>query len=250
MDPFLEAAGLWPDFHHNFITEIQRQLNATLRPRYHARIEDRVFVYDDTGDIATRIPDVTVVPAMRRHVATSPSASGTITEPIEITELIDDEVREASLAIIDARDRRVVAVIEVMSPSNKSPGSPGRELYGRKRREVLQSQAHWIEIDLLLRGQPFFPRELAPACHYLVHASRRTTQRRRTLIWPIRLQDALPTIGIPLTGDEPPAHLDLQAALTAAYEGSALEADIDYSADPVPLFPRGVAEWVTERLRR
>ena len=45
----------------------------------------------------------------------------------------------------------VVTVIEVLSPANKTVGE-GHRLYRRKQQEVLNSQAHLIEIDLLAEG--------------------------------------------------------------------------------------------------
>ena len=47
MDPFLEDPGLWPDVHHGLISVAQELLNAQLRPKYHVRIEERVYVSDE-----------------------------------------------------------------------------------------------------------------------------------------------------------------------------------------------------------
>jgi len=64
--------------------------------------------------------------------------------------------RPAALAGIEILDlhsgQRVVAVIEVVSPSNKCPG-PGRDAYLAKQREIMGSTAHLIEIDLLRAGE-------------------------------------------------------------------------------------------------
>src|SRR5687768_5063842 len=92
MDPCLEDPGLWRDVHHGLISEIQADLNRQLRPKYHVRVEDRVYVSDE-----------------------------------------DDEVHEPRLEVIDRHERRVVTVIEILSPANKVPGSRGRESYQQKR---------------------------------------------------------------------------------------------------------------------
>lgn len=64
--------------------------------------------------------------------------------------------RPAALAGIEILDlhsgQRVVAVIEVVSPSNKCPG-PGRDAYLAKQREIMGSTSHLIEIDLLRAGE-------------------------------------------------------------------------------------------------
>ena len=49
MDPYLEDPGSWPDLHHRLISAASDQLNAQLRPRYLARIEERVYVDDGEG---------------------------------------------------------------------------------------------------------------------------------------------------------------------------------------------------------
>src|SRR4029079_7921128 len=44
MDPFIEARGLWSDFHDSLIVELRRTLNATLPPRYEALVEERTYI--------------------------------------------------------------------------------------------------------------------------------------------------------------------------------------------------------------
>ena len=62
------------------------------------------------------------------------------------------EVHESFIEIIDlASGKRVVTVIEVLSPTNKLSG-PGRESYLAKQRHILESQSHLVEIDLLRAG--------------------------------------------------------------------------------------------------
>jgi hypothetical protein len=59
MDPYLEDPSLWPDVHHGLISEMQAVLNRQLRPQYHVRVEERVYISDenDPGRKAI-IPDV------------------------------------------------------------------------------------------------------------------------------------------------------------------------------------------------
>ncbi len=44
MDPYLETAHHWPDVHHRLITYIADNLQNHIRPKYHARIEERLYV--------------------------------------------------------------------------------------------------------------------------------------------------------------------------------------------------------------
>jgi hypothetical protein len=44
MDPYLEDPGFWVDVHLSLICESQARLNAELRPKYYARIDERVYL--------------------------------------------------------------------------------------------------------------------------------------------------------------------------------------------------------------
>jgi hypothetical protein len=62
------------------------------------------------------------------------------------------EINVPFVQVVEAREPgRIVAVIEVLSPINKT--GKGREQYLKKQREVLDSAAHLLEIDLLRGGQ-------------------------------------------------------------------------------------------------
>jgi hypothetical protein len=159
-----------------------------------------------------------------------------------------EEVREAYLNVIDSAQRSVVAVIEVLSPSNKTPGSAGLESFEQKRREILSSSSHWIEIDLLREGRSLPARRRVAPCEYLVHVSK-VGQRPSGLLWPIRLLQRLPVIPIPLRPDDPDAPLDLQAVLNTAYDRAGYDLEIDYRGEPVPPLAPELAEWSNRRLQ-
>lgn len=161
---------------------------------------------------------------------------------------MEEEIHEARQEIIDREQRGVVTVIEVMSPTNKTPGARGRESYRQNRREVLDSPSHWVEIDLLRAGVPIVAREHLPPCEYTVHVSR-APRGRRSPVWPIRLTQRLPSIPIPLRPSDPDATLDLQHVLTLAYDRAGYDLDIDYKKEPIPPLPEGLAAWAEELLR-
>src|SRR5437588_621738 len=69
-----------------------------------------------------------------------------------VVEVSEVEVRQHYIEILDRyRDQKVVAVIELVSPSNKVAGA-GREAYLLKQQQVRGTEAHFIEIDLLRYG--------------------------------------------------------------------------------------------------
>jgi hypothetical protein len=75
MDPYIEAAGLWEDFHHNLITEIQGAISAVLPERYVILAGERSYVVlagpNDEKEFLTN-PDVGVV----RLPGPAPSSAG------------------------------------------------------------------------------------------------------------------------------------------------------------------------------
>src|SRR5262249_1749618 len=147
---------LWSDVHLNLILGSQGLLSAQLRPKYVVRAEERAYITDESDDTfkpQLRVSDVEV--ASRPGWEEAPFSLGTaasqwgVAEPGGVTPGCGEELREAFQRITGRRSRDVVTVIEILSPTNKVPGSPGRESFERKRREVIYSPSHWVEIDLL-----------------------------------------------------------------------------------------------------
>ena len=257
MDPFLEDPSLWPDVHHGLISEMQAALNRRLRPKYHVRVEERVYISDenDPGRKAI-IPDLKIIEtgfAERRNTSFLETSTA-VAEPLILTTLIEDEIHEARLEVIDTNQQTVVTVIELLSPTNKIAGSRGRASYEQKRREVMTSTCHFVEIDLLREGDHLHTRELLPPAEYYVHVSRKD-RRPKGYVWPIRLSQRLPVIGIPLKESDGDAELDLQGVLATAYERAAYDLQIDYHSEPRPCLSPEYADWanallVSQGLRR
>ncbi|HEY2586254.1 MAG TPA: DUF4058 family protein [Tepidisphaeraceae bacterium] len=253
MDPYLEDPGLWPDLHLWLISVTAETLNVSLRPNYYARIEDRVYISDqhDPGRELI-ISDVRVVSAKETAGATArrrPEAGAVATaEPIEVTALIEDEIHEPRIDVIDRASKSVIAVIEVLSPTNKYPGSRGRESYEGKREQVMRSPSHFIEIDLLRSGAGFPPYEALPPHEYRAHVSR-VNRRPRGTLWPIRLDQRLPRIPIPLLEHDTDALVDLQDVLNTAYERAAYDLQVDYRSNPAVPLPAEYVDWANRLLR-
>ena len=210
MNPYLEQADVWQDFHQSLIPLLRQLLSAQVRPKYVVKIEEQLFIHEAPAD--GRAP------------------------------LSLDTERHAFLEIRNRGNRQLVAVIEVLSPSNKHRG-PDRQQYLAKRQQLLASQVHLVELDLL-RGGPRLPIEEMPACDYVVMVSR-YEDRPNVGMWPLALRDPLPTIPIPLSGQEQAA-LDLQAALHEVYDAAGYE-DYIYLSEPAPSLSETDAEW-TRRL--
>ena len=167
MDPYLEDREIWSGVHARLIADIQEVLNRSLRPKYVVRVEERVYVSDeeDPGRVLF-VPDAQVLLGRKRlkeapaTIATpAPASVITAPRPVEVAELLDEEVRERYLTVARVEGRRVVTIIELLSPTNKVPGSRGRRSYLRKRRKTLRSGPQLVELDLLRQGEPPLPRD-------------------------------------------------------------------------------------------
>lgn len=247
MDPYLEDPALWSDVHTNLIISIQELLNRAVRPRYVARVETRVYMTDDDDPAHefARIPDVKIesTPGDAGHATAGGPA---IAESVLIHQ--SDPITERRVEVRDVASSEVVTVIEVLSPANKVAGSAGRTSFLEKRDEVLASPANWFEIDLLRSGTGHPSRRRFPHHAYLIYKSP-VAIRPKGRAWPVRMQDPLPVVGVPLRAPDPDAPLDLGRALALAYDRAAYDATVNYAAEPKPPLPPELAAWADALLR-
>jgi hypothetical protein len=69
-------------------------------------------------------------------------------------------------------------------------------------------------------------------------------------LWPIRVQEQLPTIAIPLRTGDPDVPLDLGAVFTAIYDKAGYDLSLDYSQPPpLPAFDDVTQSWIDELLK-
>ena len=245
MDPYLEDADLWSGFHHAFLSALQDRIAPVVRPKYFVRVEERVYVtQEDDPGYRYIVPDLRVVAPDRRRTAGAglAVADRPIAEPIPVTEPLDREVHEHRLEILDRVDRTVVTVIELLSPTNKVPGSFGRQSFLQKRREVYGTTAHWMEIDLLRGGTRTANVAETRDAEYQVFVSR-AGNPRMAHVWPIHLRGPLPVVGVPLRGGDGDVPVDLQDAFNHVYEVSGYDVDIDYAAETDPPLAAPSLEW-------
>jgi hypothetical protein len=122
-----------------------------------------------------------------------------------------------------------VTAIEVLSPWNKR--ARGRREYLAKRRRILLSSAHLMEIDLLHEGHRVPMREPLPDAPYFVLLSR-AEERPFMEVWPVELDQPLPTVPVPLLSGDLDVALDLQLAFTSIYDLLGCAFNADYQQPP------------------
>ncbi|MBM4042784.1 MAG: DUF4058 family protein [Planctomycetes bacterium] len=249
MDPYIEHPEVWSDFHGDLAAEVRAVLNQEIQPRYVARLVPRVtYEIVEVEEIHGARPDVGV---WRPEPASEEGYGGVAViaaAPAESLIAMEVPLRLFTVEVREVGTLRLVTAIEILSPSNKQPGHDACEEYLRKRRSLLRSEAHLIEIDFLRGGQrPPLDRPVPPAPYYVTLS--RSNRRPRVEVWPIQLRDKLPVIPVPLLYPDPDAPLDLGRVVAAVYERGAYARLIDYrQPPPPPPLSDADAAWLDERL--
>lgn len=251
MDPYLEVNPRWEAFHGWFVRKLAEQTMPRAREvDCWIDVERTVYQRTPSGEIIlVGKPDdaigVEAVPMSgngqtgnghRRN-----SGGIALAEPRVVHEVVLDpetmeRVKQDYLVVRElGKFNRILAVVELLSPANKSGNYVPR--YREKRRRFLESGAHFMEIDFLRGGEnpsrDLFP-ELAPT-PYFIFVARKTPMGRKEEGYPLRLQEPLPLIGLPIGPPRPDLPLDLAAAFQAAHELSVRPGSIDYRQEEVPL---------------
>jgi len=226
VDPFVEGQRVWHDFHQTFIVTWREMLMRKLPSNYVARVEEHLYL-DRGGEdepAVVRIPDVVVEQRSSTGVQREPSATVTI-KPTIVRNIIGDPVREGYIEVLRRSDNTLVAVLELLSPTNKR--GVGRGEYLLKRDQILRGPAHLVEVDMLLR-EPRMPfRESLPAGHFFAMVSR-ADRRPDCEIFPWTLQDRLPSIPIPLEAPDPDVVIDLHQVYATTFERGPYDELVSY----------------------
>lgn len=249
MDPYLEGY-LWSDVHSALANKIRQMLSPQLRPKYAARLD--VYLVEDTypeSEIGILYPDVEVLQLKQSREAPLSEQSNIATTPATLTLPVMQpvSVRVPTVEIRDAANNILVSCIEILSPVNKR--EPGITDYRRKRQRLYNANVHLIEIDLLRRGTRPFNHPRMPDVPYIINLTR--AQSGVVDVWPVALQDTLPTVPIPLSESDSDAVLELQLALNNVYEEAAYDLSIDYTqSPPPPQLSNFDKQWINSNLKK
>jgi hypothetical protein len=216
MDPYLEDEKIWPAFHHQMVSCLYQGLLPGLIDRYRARVGQRLYV----------------------------------TEQALFTSVLREEHVEEFIEIRQRSDGRLVTVVDLASPTNKTTPE-GRQAYLKKRVECRAAGASLVEIDLVLQGQPLldYSREGLPDWDYAVTVTR-STQPERHEIYTATLQKRLPRFRLPLAPDDRDTVLDLHAAFNRCYDQGNFAAKVDYQRDPTTKVSEENRKWLAEVLKQ
>jgi len=216
MDPYLETDELWPLFHRQFVNGVYQMLLPGLVDRYKARLHQRHYV----------------------------------AEQALFTSVVREEHHEDYIEIRQRHEGRLVTLIEVVSPCNKTVAA-GRHAYLNKRRDGKNAGANLVEIDLVLQGQPTleYSRDGLPDWDYAVTVTR-ASQPERFEIYTATLQKRLPRFRLPLAADDRDTVFDLHTAFTRCYDQGDFASRIDYQRDPAVSLSDEDRRWLGELLKQ
>lgn len=254
MDPYLEHPQIFPDLHGSMITYLKAALQSRLPEPYFAASDERVWIEMTQRYIE---PDVDVMKPTGAPEPEEQSSGGVAvaaeprTRPVVVS-VPYDEHRETFLEIYASRDgeERLVTAIEILSPSNRNPG-PRRKEYLQKQQDLIDhGETNLVEVDLLRAGQhtTAVPETLAVRkagafdYHVCVY---RFDRYADYFVYPIRLEEPLPEVEIPLLPDDGAVTVDLQEIFDRCYDDGPYQRRIRYAerAAKPPLSAQRM-EWV------
>jgi hypothetical protein len=156
IDPYTEARSLWKGLHTQLIGELSvHQLPPLLAPVYYVDAEPSLQIRRERDFY----PDVQIVHTQGLREVHPAGYGMMVAEPTTTVFLLpeedpeeDDDTEESAIYVREGGSERLITVIEILSYSNKSTGAEKRARYLLKRRELLQSGVHLVEIDLLRWG--------------------------------------------------------------------------------------------------
>lgn len=223
-------------------------------------MEDRIWVEQSARVLG---PDVNVLRGDAPSEKPVAETNGGVTTEVAVTAPVvvhvpHVECRDSYLDIFARFDDReqLITTVEVLNPANKGSSEQGRALYLRKQRQVLEGKTNLVEIDLLRNGRhtTAVPLDLAQAragrfdYHVCVH---HFNNLEDFFVYPILLEQRLPTISIPLLPGDSSVPLDLQAALDRSYDTGPYRRRVRYTDSvPAPALSEQQAVWVAAVLRQ
>jgi hypothetical protein len=258
MDPYIEPCGLSEDFHSHLIEKIGEKLADAAPDRYLVRTGERsyvVLVESEGQKSYSFLPDVSVSRSAPRGRKKTAKRGGVAlaeppgeSEPVSLRPFILEEHREAFIEIFEVNSgQRLVTSIEVLSPSNKRPGTEGWQLYQRKRQSLLLGDVSLVELDLLRDGQRMPMLDPWPECPYTLLVAR--AQAQLCQVWRAHAIRPLPPIPVPLAKPDQDIRLDLQPMIDQIYQRFRYQRSIDYTKPLAPPLEAAQQAWLEKQLR-
>lgn len=208
--------GIFHDFHHTWIAEMKRALNGGILPvGYYALAEPIAGVFGP--DVLALESDAEAGPADASGPKGNAGVAVAASPPkvqYHLRAEIDEYAAKANAVVVrHSSGHRVVAVIEIVSPGNKS-SRPALRSFVEKADELIGAGIHLLVIDLFPPGsfdptgiheviwRPFGESSFTvPTSRLLTLASYVAAPRPEAFVQPVGVGDPLPDMPLFLASD-------------------------------------------------
>src|SRR5438045_2328289 len=111
MNPYLENADIWQDFHNRFIPDLAEALTPQADPKYFVKIEDQLYVHEPATDTRQRVGSSDV--SIRPEPVPGPTVGNTtlLEAPARVNLPSVDVERIARVEIRTRNNRQLITVI-------------------------------------------------------------------------------------------------------------------------------------------
>jgi hypothetical protein len=237
----LQNTGDWSDFHTLFIATLRTHLTQLATPKgYRVSTEKshQIRVSDTSWSVRTRYPDVAIYNP--NPIATSAVVLSPQRLLLPLDELLSEDELDIyfrSIALYNGQNK-LVAWIELLSPSNKLPESAYYQ-FVEKRKDILRSQATYIEIDFLHQQPPTFKKipdyskhQVGSYPYRMVVIPDASQENDNAIVIHVGIDEAIPVLDIALSPQDT-ISCDLDAVYQKVFEDNLLGQDIDYLQVPM-----------------
>lgn len=239
----LQVDGGWDNFHVNHISDLTRFLQRDLRGLgYVAQAEQSLQIRRPDGATRTPESDVTIHDLADRPAMATSSTGGLALSVPELLALDEEDLATYRAVGIYQKTEAggrgdAVAWVELLSPANK-PGGRHFNAYRDKRTALLQAGLVFVELDYLHHQEPtvavpVYPQAAHSSAYRILVIDPRPDWLHGTgHVYPVHVDEALPTLDIPLNANDM-LRFDFDAPYQQTFEALFFGDTVDYADLPV-----------------
>lgn len=246
MDPYLEHPTIWADVHDRLITAIADELVPLVAPKYYVGLQRHAYLLLAGDRINLGKPDVAIGMPTLPSGSWSPAPMLGDVGVLDVEVPMEEETEENYLEVREVKTGKLITVIEVLSPVNKSHPE-GREEYVEKRNQILRTRTNLVEIDLLRDGQPMTVFGANAKTHYRILVSP-GWRRPHAKLYAFNVREPIPSFPLPLLPKDEQPLVPLNDILHNLYRRARFDLRLDYSAPPTPRLSLEDSQWAAQLL--
>ncbi len=232
---YLQNEDSYTGFHNLFIAILATTLNRQLYGQYRAKTEGSLRILKTLGNGQPLLkivrPDVML---REKSTPTSQNLAASTVQPTQLLDMPELEDTDKPLSVVIYESHKPVTVIEVVSPNNKI-GTEKRGDYQEKRYLITRLGISLIEIDFLhetrsvIEGLAAYPNDPTSTPYYIAITD--PAHNDKTAIYKFGINELIPTLNIPLLGDDVIA-CDFDKVYQQTFEDGVFDDDVNYAVVP------------------